>query len=430
MKQTAVFVLGILILIGQVFCARNVSKATQFGEDYVFNGMKVGRISEYPWVAFFKGLGCTGAVISKKFILTAAHCFKDKENDKNTEIIIGQLDETGGIRDIQRCRINKIIVEKFDQKTKENDIALVKVEDNIANSKNIQVSLPNAVVNLNSGQTLAVDYAGWGATTTFIDVFKKYFPSEYKALKDKQILKSSWEAAKKTKDLDNLKPFKENFTAIMQTLYPNLGNIEVMLNAGKVPEKNKESTIKKLLKGGRERNEKKTVVKGVGAVVDLIEAGENRNGLGKFWTFVDNMLDDSSPVLFAVKSAYLSRAQGEYKRPAACNSEIPPNVDTLTCVDSGDDHGFCRGDSGGPVTFRSQEYGAILLGVVSYSKTNTLEFPEYCSCNCYNPTRVSGRVVKYLDIVTRVDKFKQWIKAKTKPFIGTSDVKFVPVEIN
>merc|ERR1711915_850878 len=91
MKQTAVFVLGILILIGQVFCARNVSKATQFGEDYVFNGMKVGRISEYPWVAFFKGLGCTGAVISKKFILTAAHCFKDKENDKIQKSLLDNL---------------------------------------------------------------------------------------------------------------------------------------------------------------------------------------------------------------------------------------------------------------------------------------------------------------------------------------------------
>ncbi|XP_026465982.1 hypodermin-A-like [Ctenocephalides felis] len=98
---------------------------------------------------------CGGAIIHNDYILTAAHCF-DKNNPDKLTVVTGTINLTRGGEEHQ---IEKIIKHNFSEKTKENDIAVVKLQNSIKfNQFQKPIALPRKRP---KGNTLSI-VTGWG----------------------------------------------------------------------------------------------------------------------------------------------------------------------------------------------------------------------------------------------------------------------------
>ncbi|GFT71636.1 serine protease grass [Trichonephila clavipes] len=146
----------------------------------VINGKVVKPMNKYPWIVpviIDKKIRCGGAIISKKYILTASHCVyllkssnkqtcegqKRKENcyysANNISIKLLGKKKFGKV-----VKIKKIITHpKFDHMKIINDIALLELAESLKCSKEIfPICLPTNKEVYKKGQKVTV--AGWGKT--------------------------------------------------------------------------------------------------------------------------------------------------------------------------------------------------------------------------------------------------------------------------
>ncbi|XP_069826380.1 transmembrane protease serine 12 [Dendropsophus ebraccatus] len=127
----------------------------------------------WPWQAslqYFRfGYGykhsCGGTLIHKRWVMTAAHCFKEKRNPRYWRAVFGVIDILNPENTKQICEIKKIIIHRnFDQQTMNNDLALLELVNPVTYTDYI---LPVCLAT----QELQVDplsqcfISGWGTTS-------------------------------------------------------------------------------------------------------------------------------------------------------------------------------------------------------------------------------------------------------------------------
>ncbi|XP_055371669.1 transmembrane protease serine 9-like [Condylostylus longicornis] len=132
----------------------------------IIGGRPTG-VNQYPWMARLVYDGkfhCGGTVLTKDYVLTAAHCVKRLRKSK-IRIIFGDHDQhvTNETQAIQRAVTKIVKHRKFDPETYNNDIALLRLRKSLNLSRNI---LPICLPRYNydpAGRIGTV--VGWGRTS-------------------------------------------------------------------------------------------------------------------------------------------------------------------------------------------------------------------------------------------------------------------------
>ncbi|XP_030640149.1 granzyme G-like [Chanos chanos] len=111
-------------------------------------------------VQISKGHICGGFLVSKSFVMTAAHC---SENAQNLKVVLGAHDLSA------KDNLGPVTVKKyhrhpnFEPKTFMNDIMLLELENKVQLSKRVQlIPLPKPDGHVKAGTVCSV--AGWGYT--------------------------------------------------------------------------------------------------------------------------------------------------------------------------------------------------------------------------------------------------------------------------
>jgi len=141
------------------------SSAVQCGKaaagSRIVGGYEVYPEHSFPWQILLtvSGSMCGGSVISKNYILTAAHCVDGSYASGMSVYVGGHARGSGDVK-----KVSKVIEhENYNSRTYDNDIALLKLEDELTFTDEITpICLPSsdAVV----GTTCTV--TGWGTTSS------------------------------------------------------------------------------------------------------------------------------------------------------------------------------------------------------------------------------------------------------------------------
>uniref|UniRef100_A0A8C3VQX4 Transmembrane protease serine n=1 Tax=Catagonus wagneri TaxID=51154 RepID=A0A8C3VQX4_9CETA len=130
-------------------------------EERIIGGTKAEE-GDWPWQVSLQRNNlhhCGGVLISDRWILTAAHCFRSYSDPR-------QWTATFGISTIfpkERIAVRNILIHNnYNPETHENDIALVQLNREVTFTKNIHsVCLPEATQTIPPGSTAYV--TGWGS---------------------------------------------------------------------------------------------------------------------------------------------------------------------------------------------------------------------------------------------------------------------------
>jgi len=143
----------------------------------IVNGKNAGK-HEFPSIVALLDddgkLFCGGTLVDKKFVATAAHCYRGI--DESTEVLAGAHDVSKNEDTQQRFRVKKLIVHPDytgNNRTVKNgkplprelnDIALLELSEEIVENEFVKIArLPDKNVNKEDGKSAKI--AGWGTTT-------------------------------------------------------------------------------------------------------------------------------------------------------------------------------------------------------------------------------------------------------------------------
>ncbi|KAF8367126.1 hypothetical protein PRIPAC_84955 [Pristionchus pacificus] len=135
-------------------------------------------VCKNEWWGLFCSFQCSGIVIGKQWVLTAADCLD--ANTQNWSVRTGVFDESQKEGSEQKPKIRKVHIHKdFDRKTKRNNIALIQLEkDLILDTFTQPVCLPATGKEITSNSTGWI--TGWG--------YQKRLGSIQKALQQAEIV--------------------------------------------------------------------------------------------------------------------------------------------------------------------------------------------------------------------------------------------------
>lgn len=180
-KQSATNKLPHTLLAIALLCVSNISTAQVTAK---IIGGNVADSNAWPWMtglifknraSSFQGQYCGGSLISKQWVLTAAHCVQE-QNKTTIDVVINQPNLT--INTGERLAIERIILHPlFNDITLDNDIALIKL------NRPSRVT-PIGLLSSNSTQDNAQQPAialGWGTTSTDAESVKK-FPKQLRQI--------------------------------------------------------------------------------------------------------------------------------------------------------------------------------------------------------------------------------------------------------
>ncbi|XP_012250668.2 trypsin-1-like [Athalia rosae] len=129
-------------------------------------GGNITELHEFPWMASFTKRGkfyCAGSLISKKHILTAAHCLEGF-NTEDIHIVLGDHNRASREDTVVRRRIKSAqIHENFDPYSYNNDIALVELDKPVQFNGIIRPACLPDNRPIDYAGSMAV-VAGWGRT--------------------------------------------------------------------------------------------------------------------------------------------------------------------------------------------------------------------------------------------------------------------------
>lgn len=159
-------------LISLVVCIA-LASSKSLSEFRIFGGEDAVR-GQFPYHASLRTkhnnkLRCGAAIISDRFLLTAAHCCRNNQSNPDyVRVVVGALRLSSGGTAMD---VDKIIAhEEFDQKTAKNDIALIRTAKKIVFNDQVQpIALPNKDV-VDGNHIIS----GWGTdgVSNFVDILQ------------------------------------------------------------------------------------------------------------------------------------------------------------------------------------------------------------------------------------------------------------------
>jgi len=332
---------------------------------------------KYPWVVSLqmkkKGIKshhfCTGSIISKTAILTAAHCPTD-DYTKTYSVVFGTNDNRQTKR---RIRAKNIIPHpQYDVPTFTNDAMIIILEKPIIFTKNVgPICLPDKK-EIEIGQDIVM--TGWGVSNSFDNVLIK-----------NKIVKPPFDFPYRNwfKDDIGRKFLLEKFKSIVRDFNDMIDDNFKVLDADETKKSRSLVKFKRMLKSMNiELSDQIYLIEAYPSFLnwllkncETISKGlENQTSFDKLKEALEKRISSDQ-----TNEPLLREAKAKKVDSSTCNYTFNHKYNLCMLPVSGVDEGsMCQGDSGGPA--------AALIDnqyvVVAIASSTIVSFPISCQCNC------------------------------------------------